>query len=50
MEKKDKYYVDKHNGEWVVLERHFLFHWVKYISEDYFKCIEYAAELNSKRS
>ena len=48
---KSKYYVDRFDDKrWAVLERGFLFHWVKLIDEDYYRCIEYAAELNNKRS
>lgn len=43
---KCKYYVDRWGDKWAVFERHFLFHWVKYIDESYNECVEYAEKLN----
>ena len=43
---KSKYYVDRYDNKWAILERHFLFHWVKYTHESYHKCVEYAEKLN----
>lgn len=45
---KSKYYVDRYDdNRWAVLERGFLFHWVKWIDESYHRCVEYAEKLNS---
>ena len=44
---KSKYYVDRYDdNRWAVLERGFLFHWVKWIDESYHRCVEYAEKLN----
>ena len=48
---KSKYYVDRYdNNKWAVLERGLLFHWVKWIDEDYYRCVEYAEKLNNKKN